>query len=79
MCLIGGRVAAVLEKSGDALRIFDRETAPQALSALAREFHGGRILSWRDRLSIKTCPDWAAPPLERAGFARVMLDYVLYR
>ncbi len=79
VCLIGGRVAAVLEKSGDALRIFDRETAPQALSALAREFHGGRILSWRDRLSIKTCPDWAAPQLERAGFARVMLDYVLYR
>ena len=79
VCLAGGRVTAVLEKSGEILRIFDRDHASQALSALAREFRSGRIFTGRDRLCIKTCPDCAAAPLETAGFARVMLDFVLYR
>ena len=79
VCLIGGHAVAVLEKSGEILRIFDRGHASQALSALAREFRSGRIFTGRDRLCIKTYPDCAAPLLETAGFARVMLDFVLYR
>ena len=79
MCLIDGHAAAVLEKSGEILRIFDRDHASQALSALAREFRSGRIFTGRDRLCIKTYPDCTATPLKTAGFARIMLDFVLYR
>ena len=49
-----------------------------ALTALARDFAAHRIFPHLDRLCIRAYPEGAASALARAGFARLMLDYVLY-
>ena len=79
VCLCGGCAAAVLEKSGEQLRLFEPEAAESALGALARDFTSRRVFPERENLRIKTYPACAVPAMEKAGFVRVMLDYVLYR
>lgn len=78
VCLLEGRVAAILERHGEVLRLPEPESADKVLAALARDFASHRIFPGLDRLCIRTYPTEAAQALERAGFARVMLDYVLY-
>lgn len=79
VCLMQGRAVAVLERQGEVLRLFEPENAVQALAALVRDHASGRILAAQDALTIKKYPSEAIGPLEAAGFARVMLDYVRYR
>ena len=79
VCLCGGCAAAVPEKSGEQLRLFEPEAAESALGALARDFTSRRVFPERENLRIKTYPACAASAMEKAGFVRVMLDYVLYR
>jgi ATP-dependent Lhr-like helicase len=79
VCLVDGRVVALSERQGETLRVFEPDCAAQALSALARDHLGGRVFPERDKLTVKTYPPEAAEALEKAGFTRVMLDYVLYR
>lgn len=79
VCLCGGCAAAVLEKSGEQLRLFEPEAAESALGALARDFTSRRVFPERENLRIKTYPACAVSAMKKAGFVRVMLDYVLYR
>lgn len=78
VCLLEGRAVAVLERQGEALRLLEPACADEALTALARDFAAHRILPHLDRLCIRAYPEGAASALARAGFARLMLDYVLY-
>lgn len=78
VCLLEGRVSAVLERQGEVLRLFDMERAEELLAALARDFAARRIFPQLNRLCIRAYPLQAPPALARAGFARLMLDYVLY-
>lgn len=78
VCLLEGRAVAVLERQGEALRLLEPACADEALTALARDFAARRILPHLDRLCIRAYPEGAASALARAGFARLMLDYVLY-
>ena len=78
VCLLEGRAVAVLERHGEALRLLEPACADEALTALARDFAAHRILPHLDRLCIRAYPEGAASALARAGFARLMLDYVLY-
>ena len=75
--LIGGRPAAVWERGGACLRLFEEEAA--AITAFAEAFRAGRIFPARRRVTLREYPREAAPLLERAGFVREMLDYVLER
>ena len=78
VCLLEGRAVAVLERQGEALRLLEPACADEALTALARDFAAHRIFPHLDRLCIRAYPEGAASALARAGFARLMLDYVLY-
>lgn len=77
VALFDGRPAAVFERSGEQLRIF--EHAEEALSAFAQAFRVGRIFPGRRSIAIKKYPPEAAEALEKAGFVREALDYVLER
>ena len=79
VCLCGGCAAAVLEKSGEQLRLFEPEAAESALSALARDFTSRRVFPERENLRIKTYPACAVSAMKKAGFVRVMLDYVQWK
>ena len=68
----------MLERQGEVLRLFDMERAEELLAALARDFAARRIFPQLNRLCIRAYPLQAPPALARAGFARLMLDYVLY-
>ena len=75
--LIGGRPAALWERGGACLRLFDGAEA--AVSAFAEAFRAGRVFAAKRRVVCKEYPAEAAPLLARAGFVREMLDYVLER
>ncbi|MCM1102508.1 MAG: DEAD/DEAH box helicase [Clostridium sp.] len=77
--LRGGRPAAVFEKQGKLLRVFDAEGLEEVLFLFVEAFRRGRLFAGRSRIVIKEYPAEAAPALERCGFLREMQDYVLYR
>lgn len=70
-----GRPAAVFERSGEQLRIF--EHAEEAVTAFAQAFRSGRIFPGKRSITLKTYPPEAAAALSAAGFLREALDYVL--
>ncbi len=75
----GGLPAAVLERQGKVLRIFDEELAETCMREFADEFQRGKIFCERKRIVIKEYPKTADDILAKAGFRREMQDYVLYR
>ena len=79
ICLIGGRPAAVLSRQGEALRLLQPEAAGPALQALARDFVQRHIFPWLNRIMLRQYPKEAEPALVEAGFARDMMDWVLWR
>lgn len=76
---LGGRVAAVMERQGKLLRLFEKEAADACMEGFVREFHRGRIFAGMKRVVVKEYPGEAKEAMERAGFCREMQDYVLYR
>ena len=76
---LGGRVAAVMERQGKLLRLFEPDTAKACMKAFAREYDRGKIFAGIKRIVLKEYPDEAREALEAAGFRREMQDYVLYR
>ncbi|MCL2352761.1 MAG: DEAD/DEAH box helicase [Firmicutes bacterium] len=76
--LLRGVPVLLLEKSGAAARSLDGKPA-QALKYFAAAFRKGTIWPDKKRITVKNPEDGMTKPLEEAGFARVMLDYVLYR
>ena len=79
VCLMDGRPVAVLEQSGRRLRLFEPEQAAPALSALARDYRRGSVYPEKERLLLKECPDGLEEALERSGWTREALDWVIWR
>jgi ATP-dependent Lhr-like helicase len=79
VALAGGVPVAVFERQGHTLRVMDDGRLPEALSAFAEAFANRRVFPALKRLTVKQYPDGAAEALKKAGFAAVMLDYVLHR
>ena len=75
--LCDGIPAAVFERSGEQIRIFDY--AEDAVAAFAQAFRAGRIFPGKRSVTVKKYPPEAAEALEKAGFMREALDYVLER
>jgi len=74
-----GRPVAVFERRGAQLRVFDGAVFPEAADAFARGFSQGRIFPNLSRITVKEYPEYSDEALEKAGFVKVMGDYVLYR
>lgn len=79
VCLKAGLPAAVLEKQGKRLRIFNQDIWPEALTALVSCFQEKRLFPSLKRLIIKEYPPEAAPAFAENGFIHEMQDFVLYR
>ncbi len=79
VALAEGVPAAVFERQGNTLRVFDQEILPEALRVFAEAFLKKRLYPRLRRLTVKQYPKEAAPALKHAGFSPVMLDYELYR
>jgi ATP-dependent Lhr-like helicase len=78
VALFKGIPAAVFERQGKVLKIFDMDCAEEALKVFVKEFMGHRIYPSRNRIVIKEYPEDAQNLLRLAGFRRELLDYVLY-
>lgn len=79
VALSAGRPVALFERQGEALRVLDTETLPEALTAFVREYRLGRVFEDKKRITVKHYPEAAKPALEAAGFQRQMLDYEVWR
>jgi ATP-dependent Lhr-like helicase len=79
VALSDGVPAAVLERQGRILRVFDISALLDALQVFTNDFNRRRLFPQSTRLTVKEYPPDAAEALERAGFTREMRDYVLYR
>lgn len=75
----GGKPAAVLERQGKILRVFQPEHLEQCICQFAEEYRRGRIFAGKKRIVVKEYPGAAAKALAEGGFIREMQDYVLYR
>ena len=74
-----GIPAAVLERQGATLRVFEKELAEACLADFSLCYKKGKLFPSRKRIVVKNYPDFAGEALTRAGFYREMQDYVLYR
>lgn len=79
VALKAGQPIAVLERSGQVLRVFEPTQLHQALEALRKAYSKQRIFSGTKYLTIKKYPPEAADALKQAGFQASMLDFILYR
>lgn len=76
---VGGLPAAVLERQGKTLRVFEEELAEACMQEFAAAFLSGRIFYGLRRIVVKEYPQMAGEALSKAGFRREMQDYALYR
>jgi ATP-dependent Lhr-like helicase len=74
-----GVPAAVFERRGSTLRVFDEDALPDALRAFARAFTLGAIFPKSARVTVKQYPATAETALRSAGFMPQMGDFVLFR
>lgn len=79
VALRAGVPAAILERQGKILRIFEPEHAEEALHAFTKEYKRHRIFASLNRIVIKDYPKEAAELLRSAGFIHELQDYVIYR
>ncbi|MCL1913447.1 MAG: DEAD/DEAH box helicase [Eubacteriaceae bacterium] len=78
VCLIEGRVAAVCEKKGKSIEIFDNVSTSIIIKTLLEEFAARRIFASSSKLVVSKYPASAAPVFEELGFVRLMGDYAYY-
>lgn len=74
-----GLPAALFERQGKVLRVFDAECLKDVLCLFVEEFQKGRIYVGRKRIVVTEYPKEAVEALTESGFRREMQDYVLYR
>lgn len=79
VALRAGMPAAVFERQGRVLRIFDYTVMSETLRAFTGDFTRRSIFTTQNRITVKQYPKEAEKALEGAGFIREMQDYVLYR
>lgn len=72
----GGVPVCVFERSGGVLRAF--EAVPEAVKCFAEAFRARRIFPGKHRIVLKDYPKHMAKALEKAGFTREALEYVIY-
>lgn len=75
----GGVPAALFERQGKTLRIFETEGLEEILSQFAEEFKRGRVFPEKKRIVVKEYPAEAAKALGESGFLREMQDFCFYR
>ncbi|MCI8918845.1 MAG: DEAD/DEAH box helicase [Eubacterium sp.] len=75
----GGRPAAVMERQGKTLRVFEEGMLAECLQNFAQEYKRGKLYPSLKRIVVREYPDHAAQALAGAGFIREMHDYALYR
>ena len=78
VCLHAGKVAALLERKGKVLRIFEEETLEAAMAELVSAFRERRIFVGQKRIVVKEYPQGAGEVMKKVGFMKEMQDYVLY-
>ncbi len=74
-----GLPAAVMERQGKVLRIFEEKLAEACIEEFVKAFQSGRIFYGAKRIVVKEYPKIAEDALSKAGFRREMQEYVLYR
>lgn len=74
-----GLPAAVFERQGKVLRIFDETELAETLKLFILEYNRKRLFPAQSRIVVKQYPKEAEAALTEAGFIREMQDYVLYR
>ena len=74
-----GRLAALFERQGKTLRVFEEERPEEVLRLFAEDYRRGRIYAGRKRIVVSEYPEEAAFALSESGFIHEMKDYVLYR
>ncbi len=79
VALRAGFPAAVFERQGRLLRVFEEDTLRDAMTAFVAAFKAHKIFPSLKRITVKQYPDQAAEALVHAGFSREMRDLVLYR
>lgn len=77
--LYKGQPAALLERSGGALRVFDYEIIEDVLNEFVAAYEAKRIFPQLNRIVIKKYSLRDEPHLKAAGFSKQMADYVLWR
>jgi ATP-dependent Lhr-like helicase len=79
VALSAGRPAAILERQGKVLRVFEPDSLADTLDAFSKDYHRKRIFPSVNRIVVKQYPADADEALTKAGFLREFNDYVLYR
>ena len=79
VALKGGGVAAVMERQGKALKVYDFSSLGDVMTEFVRDFRRGALFPEKKRLILKEYPKEAVPALAAAGFMKEMSDYVMYR
>lgn len=79
VAFFGGAPAAVMERQGKILRIFEESVTVECMKTFAEEYKRGKIYPTVKRIVVKEYPEAAKDALSGAGFIREMQDYVLYR
>jgi ATP-dependent Lhr-like helicase len=77
--LRGGGVAAVFERQGKSLTVYDLDSMEAVLSAFVKDFRQKRLYPSLKRIILKQYPKEAEEALTKAGFTIEMQDMVLYR
>lgn len=75
----GGVPAAVFERQGKVLRVFEEKMQKQMFLLFVEEYKREKIFPALKRIVVKEYPETAKEALECAGFVREMHDYVLYK
>ncbi len=75
----GGIPAAVMERQGKVLHIFEEEIKEECLTRFVQDFKKGKIFPAMKRIVVKEYPDTAKEAFAAAGFLKEMQDYVFYR
>ena len=79
VALKAGNLAAVMERQGRVLRIYDVNDMKEVMAEFVRAFKQGAIYPEQKRLVLKEYPAEAAEALQHAGYMREMKDYVVYK
>ncbi len=79
VALKGGAVAAVFERQGKSLTVFESDCLAAVLDDFVKAFRQRRLYPSVKRIMLKQYPKEAEEALTQAGFTREMQDFVLYR
>lgn len=79
VALYAGIPAAVLERQGRSLRVFEPDRLKEVLGRFAEDYARRRIFPSQNRIVVKEYPEEAVNGLKNAGFIHELQDYVLYR